>query len=94
LRKPRRLVSLVFAAMGFVCGISRAALPDSGMADTEPSAPAFAPPERRPDPPPAAESPRPRPPASQRKSRASTKRPAPPRSAERLPLSGRSPSDG
>ena len=57
MRIRRRALASALAALGLLGGVSRAALPDAGMADTASETPAFAPPPRRAPRPPAATAP-------------------------------------
>jgi hypothetical protein len=85
MRSARRIASLTLAALVFSAGLAFAALPDSDMADTAPAAPVFAPPDRKPDPPPVRSSGRPNRSieAGRKRSRPAAKRPTPPRAASK-----------
>ena len=82
MRIRRRALAIALAALGLLGAVSRAALPDAGMADTASETPAFAPPERRAPRPTAARAPDARR-APAGKARATGKRQTPPRAAER-----------
>jgi hypothetical protein len=84
MKKPRRLAPIAFAAALVLAGApARAALPDSGMADTAPAPPAVGPAVERPLPaPPSGPSAAARPGSPERrKARAAAKRPTPARAA-------------